>query len=58
MRIRAAAAAMRAAMEAGHADLEELAEALEDCCLLQSPESAAELYRLRRSAPGGASDAT
>ncbi|MGP3686493.1 hypothetical protein ACTVZO_17605 [Streptomyces sp. IBSNAI002] len=40
-RIRAAAGAMRAAMEAGHGTLDELAESLEDCCLLQSPETAA-----------------
>ncbi|MFG2993988.1 hypothetical protein ACGFZK_32635 [Streptomyces sp. NPDC048257] len=41
LRVQAAAGRLRAAMEVGHQTPEELAQALEDCRLLQSPETAA-----------------
>lgn len=41
LRVRAAAGVLRAAMESGLETPEELAQALEDCRLLQSPETAA-----------------
>ncbi|MGW2580805.1 hypothetical protein ACWCYZ_05610 [Streptomyces virginiae] len=41
LRVRAAAGALRAAMAAGHTKAEDLAQALEDCQLLQSPDTAA-----------------
>lgn len=40
--IRTAAGVIRAAREAGLETSEDLAAALADCCLLQSPETAAE----------------
>ncbi|MER6197989.1 hypothetical protein ABT234_11575 [Streptomyces sp. NPDC001586] len=48
LRVRAAAGRLRAAMEAGLGAPEDLAQALEDCRLLQSPETAA--ARARRAA--------
>ncbi|WKV74254.1 hypothetical protein AW27_026505 [Streptomyces sp. PCS3-D2] len=47
LRVRHAAGALQAAMELGHTTAEELAQALEDCQLLQSPETAAARASLR-----------
>ncbi|MFE5675072.1 hypothetical protein ACFQ7B_07720 [Streptomyces erythrochromogenes] len=57
VRIQAAAAAIRAAWEAGYATAGDLALALESCCLLRSPDPVAVPVPLQAPAKGGVRDA-